>query len=52
MPKKKKPVIEMTTEELAKHVFPPQLYAKLKEVAHQGEAGKKLHESSQKKSIT
>ena len=35
MPRKKKRVIDMTTEELAKKVFPKKLRDKLKEVAHE-----------------
>ena len=34
---KKKP-IDMTTEELAKHLFPPKVLKKAKEIAHQGES--------------
>ncbi len=35
MPKKKKRVIDMTTEELAKKVFPKKILEKLKEIAHE-----------------
>ncbi len=35
MPKKKKTAIDMTTEEIAKKVFPKKVMDKLKEVAHE-----------------
>ncbi len=35
MPRKKKTAIDMTTEELAKKLFPPKVRDKLKEVAHE-----------------
>ena len=35
MPRKKKTANEMTTEELAKSVFPKKVVEKLKEVAHE-----------------
>ena len=35
MPHKKKREIDMTTEELAKKVFPKKLLVKLKEIAHE-----------------
>lgn len=35
MPKKKKREIDMTTEELAKKIFPKKLLGKLKEIAHE-----------------
>ena len=37
MPKRKKKATEMTTEELAKRLFPPKVLKKAKEIAHQGE---------------
>ena len=39
MPKKKKTAIDMTTEELARKIFPPKVLEKLKEIAH-GKDGK------------
>ncbi len=38
MPKRKKPVSEMTSEELARRVFPKNLLAKLKAFAHRDDA--------------
>jgi len=35
MPKKKKTAMDMTTEELAKRLFPKKVRDKLKEVAHE-----------------
>ncbi|MBI4298299.1 MAG: hypothetical protein HY666_00875 [Chloroflexi bacterium] len=35
--RKKKDVTEMTTDELARHVFPKKVVAELKRVAHQGD---------------
>ncbi|MBI2851669.1 MAG: hypothetical protein HYX84_01000 [Chloroflexi bacterium] len=35
MPKRKKRLIDMTTEELAKRVFPKKILEKLKEIAHE-----------------
>lgn len=37
MPRKKKQPIDMTTEELAKKVFPPKVLKELKRIAHEGE---------------
>ena len=37
MPRRKKKASEMTTEELARRVFPKQVVEELKKVAHQGE---------------
>jgi len=37
MPRRKKEPIDMTTEELAKRVFPPKILKELKQIAHQGE---------------
>ncbi|MBI2851072.1 MAG: hypothetical protein HYX80_08560 [Chloroflexi bacterium] len=35
MPKRKKRLIDMTTEELAKKIFPKKILEKLKEIAHE-----------------
>lgn len=35
MPKRKKEPKDMTTEELAREVFPPEVLEKLKEIAHE-----------------
>lgn len=35
MPRKKKTALDMTTEELAKKIFPKKVRDKLKEVAHE-----------------
>ena len=40
MPKKKKTAMDMTTEELAKRVFPKKVRDKLKAVAHEKESTK------------
>lgn len=40
MPKEKKPV-DMTTNEAMKHLFPPQVVKRLKQVAHGGEPKQK-----------
>lgn len=37
MPRKKKEPIDMTTEELAKSVFPPKVLKELKRIAREGE---------------
>jgi hypothetical protein len=38
LPRKKKEPRDMTSEELAKRVFPPKVLRELKKVAHQGDA--------------
>ncbi len=50
MPKrKKKPATEMTTEEMAEHVFPKKVREELKRVAHEKDEAKekRAHKSSQ-----
>ena len=37
MPRKKKEPIDMTTEELARRIFPPKVLKELKRIAHEGE---------------
>lgn len=37
MPRKKKPARELTTEQLARRVFPPKVLKELKRAAHEGE---------------
>jgi len=45
MPKRKKTAKDMTTEEIAKRVFPKKVVEKLKEVAHEKD-GKTVSNSS------
>ena len=47
MPHKKKTAIDMTTEELAKKIFPKKLRDKLKEVAHEKDKKTDLNSTSQ-----
>jgi len=51
MPRRKKTAREMTTEELAKSVFPPKVLTELKRIAHEGE-NLKPNQSSPDKSST
>jgi hypothetical protein len=51
MPRKKKSAKEMTTEELARSVFPKKVVEKLKEIAHEKEE-KGPNQPSQDKSST
>ena len=37
MPRKKKEPKDMTTEELARRIFPPKVLQELKRIAHEGE---------------
>ena len=47
MPKRKqKDVTEMTTDELARHVFPKKVVDKLKRIAHEKDEPEKQPESS------
>jgi hypothetical protein len=47
MPKNKKHPKDMTTEELAKHIFPKNLLEKLKEIIHEKDGKSKPKSSSQ-----
>ena len=38
MPKRKKKVTEMTTEELARHVFPKKVVDEVKRIVHESDA--------------
>ena len=42
MPRKKKNARDMTTEELAKKVFPPKVLRELKKAAQEADSGPKL----------
>jgi hypothetical protein len=48
MPRKKKTAQDMTTEELAKRVFPKKVLEKLKEVAHEKDGKPDTEPSSPK----
>ena len=37
MPRKKKPARELTSEQLARRVFPPKVLKELKKAAHEGD---------------
>jgi len=39
-PRKRKPASEMTNDELAKRVFPPEVHEHLKRLAHESESKK------------
>ena len=47
MPKSKKHPKDMTTDELAKHVFPKEVHEKLKEIAHEKDGKNDSRSSSQ-----
>ena len=47
MPNKKKTAIDMTTEELAKKIFPKKVRDKLREVAHEKDKKAASNSSSQ-----
>jgi len=51
MPRRKKTAKEMTTEELAKDVFPSKVVEELKRIAHEKD-DKEPNQSSQDKSTT
>ena len=46
--KKEKPLIEMSTQELAEHIFGKELKAKLDQIAHEEPASKRSSQSLQK----
>jgi len=50
--KRRKPAAKMTSEEIARHVFPPEVHAHLKQVANPPEAddAKPTHPASRKSS--
>lgn len=45
MPKKRKPAHQMTSDEIAKHVFPPEVQKHLKKVASEAEKKSDLSSS-------
>ena len=47
MPKKKKTARDMTTEELARKIFPKKVLEKLKEIAHEKDGKTDSNSSSQ-----
>ncbi|MBN2463175.1 MAG: hypothetical protein JXB43_06200 [Dehalococcoidia bacterium] len=47
MPKRKKQPKDMTTEEIAKAIFPKKLHEKLKEIAHEKDSKSRSKLSSQ-----